>query len=408
MSESTLEVKNTCNKNSALILGGGGARAAYQVGVLKAIAEMVPDNCGNPFPIICGTSAGSINTVALASNASNFHEGIRKITGVWSNFELHHVFYCDAKNLFKRILHWAWANLGPGDRHKGPGSILDNRPLRKLLGQYIDFNNIDKSIQNGELHAYCLTACSYTSGESTTFFDGVPEISDWIRTHREGVREKMSIDHLMASSAIPVIFPSVRLRDEHFGDGSMRQTSPISPALHLGAKKILIIGLRMEKELGSQEPPQFRPSLGQISGYVLDTLFLNSLQSDIERMERMNRTLQETDSNNSDKLKVIDHFVIGPSEDIANIAMKHYLELPKSFRIALKFIGMSKANSRRFISYLMFTKTFCQELIDLGYKDAMNQKQELADFLEKKICPLKRPCLLLKCCSITTLRHIRA
>jgi NTE family protein len=378
-----VDSKNSCKQRSALLLGGGGARAAYQVGVLKAIAEILPEGCHNPFPIICGTSAGSINTVALASNASNFHQGVHRLTEVWSNFELHHVFYADAKNLLKRISHWAWANLGPGDRHEAPGSILDNQPLRKLLGEYIDFNNIDKSIENGELHAYCLTACSYTSGESTTFYDGATDIQDWIRTHREGVREKMNINHLMASSAIPVIFPSVKLGDEHFGDGSMRQTSPISPALHLGAEKILIIGLRMEKELGLPEPPKHRPSLGQISGYVLDTLFLNSLQSDIERMERMNRMVIEAQQGNSEELKVIEHLVISPSKDIANIAMKHFLELPRSFRIALKFLGMAKANSRRFISYLMFTKTFCQELIDLGYNDAMAQKQQLVDFLEK-------------------------
>lgn len=370
-------------KRTALLLSGGGARAAYQVGVLKAVAELVPEGCHNPFPIICGTSAGSINTVALASNASNFHIGIKRIEAVWSNFKLHHVFYSDGKNLLKRISHWAWSNLGPGTWHKGPSSILDNEPLRELLNEHIDFNKIDKSITNGELHAYCLTACSYTSGESTTFFDGSTEIQNWLRTHREGVREKMNIDHLMASSAIPVLFPSVKIGHEHFGDGSMRQISPISPALHLGAEKILIIGLRMEQELGLPEPPRYRPSLGQISGYVLDTLFLNSLHSDIERMERMNRTLRESKSNNSERLKVIEHLVIGPSEDIANIAMKHFLELPKSFRIALRFLGMAKANSRRFISYLMFTQTFCQELIDLGYKDAMSQKEELLEFLVK-------------------------
>jgi len=383
MAETKVDLTKHCNRRTALLLSGGGARAAYQVGVLKAISEMVQEGCPNPFPIICGTSAGSINTVALASNASNFHQGVKKITGVWSNFELHHVFYADAKNLFKRISHWAWANLGPGDRHKAPSSILDNRPLSELLNKHIDFNNINKSIENGELHAYCLTACSYTSGESTTFYDGGPEIKNWLRTHREGIRKKMSIDHLMASSAIPVIFPSVQLGKEHFGDGSMRQISPISPALHLGAEKILIIGLRMEKELGLPEPPRNRPSLGQISGYVLDTLFLNSLQSDIERMERMNRTLKESQSETSEDLRVIDHFVISPSEDIANIAMKHFLELPKSFRIALKFIGMAKANSRRFISYLMFTKNFCRELIELGYNDAISQRKELIDFLEK-------------------------
>jgi len=367
---------------SALILGGGGARAAYQVGVLRAIADMLPDHCKNPFPIICGTSAGSINTAALASNADNFKLGIEKINHVWGNFELGHVFYADGKSLFRRIMRWVWTNLGPGDRDKGPGSLLDNQPLRELLDSNINFNKIDELINAGQLKAYCITACSYSSGESTTFFDGHPQIQNWQRTHREGLREKINLDHLMASSAIPVVFPSVKIGNEYFGDGSMRQISPISPALHLGAEKILIIGLRLEKKLGNSVNQQRRrPTLGQISGYVLDTLFLNSLQSDIERMERMNRTLLEGNKNTTENLKVIEHLVISPSEDIATIAMKHYLELPKSFRIALKFLGMSKANSRRFISYLMFTKTFCQELIELGYKDAMNQADELRAFL---------------------------
>jgi len=374
--------KTDNTRRSALLLGGGGARAAYQVGVLKAIAELVPEGSQNPFPIICGTSAGSINTVALASNASNFHHAVERINSVWANFELHHVFHADGKSLLKRIARWAWANLGPGTWHKGPSSILDNEPLRHLLNHYINFERIDQSIKSGDLHAYCLTACSYTSGESTTFYDGAPEIDNWLRTHREGQREKMSIDHLMASSAIPVLFPSVKIGEEHFGDGSMRQISPISPALHLGADKILIIGLRLENANKVRPTPKRRPTLGQISGYVLDTLFLNSLQSDIERMERMNRTLEATKGSNGDALKIIEHLVISPSEDIANIAMKHYLELPKSFRIALKFLGMGKANSRRFISYLMFTKTFCQELIDLGYRDALAQKSELKSFLE--------------------------
>lgn len=370
-------------RRSALILGGGGARAAYQVGVLKAVAELVPKGNKNPFPIICGTSAGSINTVALASNASNFHEGVERISQVWSNFELHHVFYADAKNLFKRISSWAWYNLGPGTWHKGPSSLLDNQPLRNLLKQHISFDKIEASIHNGDLHAYSLTACSYNSGESTTFYDGHEAIGNWLRTHREGQRTKMSIEHLMASSAIPVIFPSVKLGDEHFGDGSMRQISPISPALHLGAEKILIIGLRMENNHVKPKVASHRPTLGQISGYVLDTLFLNSLQSDIERMERVNQTLRENPNNNSEStLNVIEHIVISPSKDIADIASRHYRDLPRTFRTALRFLGISKGNSRRLISYLMFSRTFCQELIELGYQDALQQKVELIEFLE--------------------------
>lgn len=371
----------SADAKTALILGGGGARAAYQVGVLKAISEFVSPECKNPFPIICGTSAGSINAIALASNAKNFHQGIQKIVHVWSNFELGHVFYVDARHLFGRIAAWFWSHLGFGNWRKGPGSILDNSPLRKLLSNYISFERIDEALDNGDLHAYCLTACSYTSGESTTFFDGDPSIEEWIRTHREGKREKMNIDHLIASSAIPIIFESVKIGQEYFGDGSMRQASPISPALHLGADKILIIGLRKESELGIGEPPKHRPTLGQISGYVLDTLFLNSLQADVERMERLNRILEKDISNEDGDFKEIQHLLINPSQDIADIAKKHYRDLPRSFRLALNFIGLNKGNSRRLVSYLMFTKAFCSELIDLGYNDAMQQKDQLSEFL---------------------------
>ena len=369
------------NSRTALLLGGGGARAAYQVGVLKALSELVPKGCPNPFPIICGTSAGSINTVAMASNANNFHQGVERITQVWSNFKLEHVFYADAKNLTRRISRWAWCNFGPGNWRNGPSSLLDNTPLRHLLNQHVDFNRIDQAISAGHLHGYCITACSYTSGESKTFFDGVEEIDSWQRNRREGIRCKLSIDHLMASSAIPVIFPSVKLGEEHFGDGSMRQSSPISPAIHLGANKVLIIGLRINEDEETPEPPEHRPSLGQISGYVLDTLFLNSLQSDLERMSRTNRVLKDHPDDNPEQLKQIHYRLVAPSRDIADIAQEHYDNLPKSFRMALKLLGMGKSNSRRLVSYLMFDGVFCQRLIDLGYKDAMKQRDALTEFL---------------------------
>ena len=385
MSSDDTSTNITSEKRSALLLGGGGARAAYQVGVLKALSELIQRDQPNPFPIICGTSAGSINTVALASFADDFHTGVSRIVEVWSNFKLHQVFHVDTWSLCKRILSWAWSNIGFGEWQKGPSSLLDNAPLRDLLNRYVDFARIDDAIQSGDLHAYCLTACSYTSGESTTFYDGHAKVRPWTRTHREGRRGEMNIDHLMASSAIPVIFPSVKLGDEYFGDGSMRQNSPISPALHLGAEKILIIGLRKEGSLGRRRAPNFRPSLGQISGYILDTLFLNSLFADIERMERINRTLMEQElepgETTGDGLKPIEHIVISPSEDIADIALKHYKTLPRNFRLALSFIGLNRGNSRRFISYLMFVEGFCQELIELGYRDAMAQRERLCEFL---------------------------
>jgi len=375
------KTKDNPNRQTALFLGGGGARAAYQVGVLKALAEITPKGAANPFPIISGTSAGSINTVAMASNAKDFHQGVERITQVWQNFKLDHVFYADGKNLAKRISSWLWYNIGPGDWRKGPSSLLDNRPLRTLLTEYVDFDRVDTAIKDGDLHGYSITACSYTTGESKIFFDGCDEIEGWDRNRREGIRGKLSIDHLMASSGIPVIFPSVEIGDEHFGDGSMRQSSPISPAIHMGARKLLIIGLRISEGDERARASSYRPSLSQIFGYVLDTLFLNSLQSDIERMDRTNRVLKDHPESSPQELREIDYLIISPSEDIADIAQDHYDNLPRSFRIALKFLGMGKANSRRLVSYLMFDGAFCRQLIELGYKDAIKQKSELSKFL---------------------------
>lgn len=376
-----MQMSSKSTSRIALLLGGGGARAAYQVGVLNALAELVPEGDPSPFKILCGTSAGSINAVAMASNANDFHLGVKRISHVWANFKLSDVFYSDGKNLLKRITHWFWCNIGPGNSNKGPSSLLDNTPLRELLNQYVDFKRIDTSIDEGYLHGYSITACSYTSGESTIFYDGHPSIQSWDRNRREGVRSKLAIDHLMASSAIPIIFPSVNIGDEHYGDGSMRQSSPISPAIHLGADKILIVGLRIDGNKSNEHTKKgsARPSLSQISGYVLDTLFLNSLQSDIERMDRTNKVLSE---DNPANLKKIDYLVVTPSQDIADIAQAHYTELPKSFRIALRFLGMGKSNSRRLVSYLMFNGKFCQRLMDLGYQDALAKKQELADFIK--------------------------
>ena len=374
--------KNNPNSRSALLLSGGGARAAYQVGVLKAIAEMLPEGDPFPFSIICGTSAGSINTIALASNMSNFHTAVDKVHDVWSNFKLSHVFYADTKNLFKRIVNWAWTNIGFGRNDDCPSSLLDNAPLRQLLTQHINFDKISASIDSGDLHAYCVTACSYSTGESTTFFDGNRSINDWQRSNRQGRRSKMNLDHLMASSAIPVVFPSVKIGWEYFGDGSMRQTTPISPALHLGADKILIIGLRQEENKTPFEEQRGHPSLGNIAGYVMDTLFLNGLNADLERMNRVNRILESGNSKAGELFRKINYLIINPSSDISRIAQEYYTDLPKSFRIALMFLGMRKANSQRFISYLMFTKRFTQKLIDLGYRDAKARRQELCEYLE--------------------------
>ncbi len=366
-----------------LILGGGGARAAYQVGVLKAIAELHPEDSHTPFKIISGTSAGSINAIALAANTGSFCEGVRRIVQVWSNFELKQVFRSDARTLLKSMFRWLLSTFMPGSLGgEPPNSLLDNTPLRHLLEEKIDFDDIQRAIDQGTLDAVCVNASSYSSGQSVSFFQSNNDIPEWHRAFRSGSQHKITIDTLMASSAIPVIFPPVKLNGEYFGDGSMRQNTPISPALHLGADKILVIGVRQRSAKKPKAENEF-PSISQISGFIMDTLFLNSMDADIERLERINN-LNSDIPNRNKKFKHIEHLIISPSVDIAEIAHNLFDTFPRPFRLGLKFLGMHKGNSRRLTSYLMFNKPFCSKLIKLGYTDAMRRKEEIHQFLSIK------------------------
>ncbi len=376
--------KPQAKKKIGLILGGGGARAAYQVGVLKAISEIYPESDEQPFRIITGTSAGSINAIGLAGNSGTFKANVDKVVSVWENFQLHHVFKSDAACLIRQMLKWLAATLLPfGWGGETPDSLLDNSPLRELLTKHVEFGHINTAIEQGKLDAVCVNATSYATGKSVSFFQAKPEVSEWKRAFRYGQRGDIDVDKLMASSAIPAIFPSVKIDNEYFGDGSMRQNTPISPAIHLGAEKILVIGVRQKSNSPTPTPAKEaqRPSISQISGYIMDTLFLNSMDADIERLERINALNDQIPEKNR-QYKNIAHLTISPTEDIAEIAHELFYTFPKGFRIALKILGLHKGNSRRLTSYLMFNKEFCQKLTEMGYQDAHNKKQELENFLE--------------------------
>ena len=375
--------KNKSSDKTGLLLSGGGARAAYQVGVLKAISELCPKQESNPFHIISGTSAGSINAVALAAHEGSFKETVARINDVWSNFELHHVFRSDARCLLGRIFKWFTSKILPfGLGGSTPTSLLDNTPLRELLDKNIDFDGICRQLNSGKLGALSLNISSYSSGESITFFDSAHPVEKWNRAYRAGINQKISLDMLMASSAIPVLFPPVKINNEYYGDGSMRQTSPLSPLVHLQAKKIFIIGVRQRSEARDQTNKKTPyPSMAKIAGYVMDTLFLNSLDSDIERLCRIN-AMSEKIAARHNKFIQIDHLIISPSEDLAEIAAELFHTLPASFRWGLKLLGMNKGSNRKFVSYLMFNKPFCKRLIDLGYKDALSRQEEIMAFLE--------------------------
>jgi NTE family protein len=371
---------------TGLILPGGGARNAYQAGVLKAIADMLPEDTKNPFQVISGSSSGALNAVLLASSANRFAEGVDRLWGIWANFHVGKVFKVDSWTAIKSAFGWS-ANFLFGGLTKQPPSVLDNSPLRELLERHIRFVRIQQAIDSGDLRAVSVTASGYSSGLSVTFFQGIQGLVPWKRTRRTGLPTELTLNHLMASSAIPVLFPAVKLRNEYFGDGSMRQTAPLSPALHLGANRLLIIGVRNPEQ--DPLPDDMRdvkyPSFGQISGYIFDTLFMDSLDADIERMRRINHTITETRDKRVEykdtSLRQIDYLVISPSEDVREIVAKYVHNFPKSVRILLKGIGALAREGRPLMSYLMFDAPFCKELMELGYRDGMAAREQILHLL---------------------------
>ena len=371
-----------------LVLPGGGARGAYQVGVMKAVAELLPSGASNPFPIMTGMSAGAINATVLASNALRFQAGVRRLHAVWRNFRIDQVYRTDAWTMLKTSLHWLLAITTGGLGTGNPRALLDNTPLRKLLGGHIHFGGIDRAVQQGALHALAVTASGYSCARAVSFFEGSPGISPWLRARREGRPATIELDHLMASVAVPFIFPPTRVGNEYFGDGAIRESTPLSAAVHLGAERLLVVGVRDEiarDEGDGQVQPDY-PSFGQIAGYMLDTIFLDGLYADLERLTRINRIVAQFPPGTIEKslgenLKRIDAMIIVPSEDIREIAQRHVGAFPRAVRLLLRGMGAFNAGGRQLISYLLFEKAYCEELIALGYRDAMARKDHLLPFI---------------------------
>ena len=368
-----------------LVLPGGGARAAYQVGVLKGLAEMLPQDAPSPFPIISGTSAGAINAALIASHAQDFRHGVAYLDHVWREIRSEKVFKVGAFTALKTSAHWIFTLLSGGmDRHN-PIFILNNAPLRDLLKEHIDFDRLEEAIDGGALDALAITASGYTSARSITFYQGRRGLEPWHRTRRLGQPVELTLDHVMASVALPVIFPAVQIGREYFGDGSMRQSAPLSPAVHLGADRVLVIALRNEQpnRLPLEQEAVPYPSLGQIAGYLLDTLFMDSIYGDLERLQRINNTVSRI-KDGEQPLKMIDTLVITPSEDIRDIATKHKNEFPRSVRFLLRGIGGLHRSGSQLLSYLLFESGYCRDLIDLGVRDAQANADKLLPFIGAK------------------------
>lgn len=377
-------------KRIALILTGGGARAAYQVGVLKAIAEFLPRRAHSPFPIICGTSAGALNAATLAVNAGNFSMGVQYLVNTWKNFHANQIYRTDVVGVFNNTVLWLAGLIfsAIGINKLSQVSLLDNSPLVELLEEMLPCEKIQESIDAGLLHALSITASGYGSGQSVTFYQGVKQLVPWQRTGRVGVAMEINIQHLLASAALPFIFPATLIHREYFGDGSMRQIAPISAALHLGATRVLIIGVTVN---GYTEHPDRAdihdyPSLARIAGHALNSIFLDSMEVDLERLKKINDlvAIMPDEMRERANLRHVDVLAVSPSQPIEKIAERYAAELPWTIRLLLRLIGARQHSGGTLVSYLLSEKKFCRALIDLGYQDALKRREEIMGFLDVK------------------------
>lgn len=396
----TLPVRHYDQPLTALLLSGGGARAAYQVGVLEALSDLRrachAHHGGNPFGILAGTSAGSINAAALACGADHFDLAVHRLTHHWSSLTVDGVYHADHPNLLRTGLRWmgllalGWAL--PSRRRLRPRSLLDNAPLRQRLQDLLPMHRITHLLDQGHLHALAVTASSYTTGQHVTFFDTRAALEPWSRSQRSARRTTIGHEHLLASSAIPFVFPATALPpdnpQEYFGDGAMRQTAPLSPVIHLGANRVLVIGVgRTQPQAGPSEAalPAY-PSLAHVAGHALSSIFLDTLPLDIERAQRINQTVALVPASERARtgLRRLEILQINPSDRLDSLAAQHVRDLPQGMRNLLRVLGVDSqrpdTQGAALASYLMFTPSYIQALMALGRSDTVARRDDVVRF----------------------------
>jgi len=372
-----LETKNA--DRIALLLSGGGARAAYQVGVLRAIAELLPKDASNPFHIISGTSAGALNAASLACHAHRLRTGVRLLEYVWKHISSDQIYTPQSG----KLLGSASIMLLSSIRTKKtdiPRSLLDNSPLLDLLQRVLKLNKIQRNIDRGLLDALSITTSAYGTGESVSFYQGMKGLNDWEGPHRIGRRDRISHSHLMASSALPVLFPAVKIGDQYYGDGAVRQLAPTSTPIHLGATRLLAIGVSGNRSKSPLENKMtVPPSISQIIGHMLNSAFVDTLDNDLEFLRDMNDVLDYLPARIRNRKKIsakkIELLEISPSKEINTLATEFYDELPKQMARHIK-----PDTSSTLLSLVLFEKGFCNALRKMGYEDAISKEHEIRQF----------------------------
>jgi NTE family protein len=380
--EPVAEVGAKTSPRVALVLPGGGARSAYQVGALKAIAGWCRPGSPLPFRVLCGTSAGAILAAVLASYAPRFRLGVSALDRVWRDFHVGQVFRTDTATMLRGGAHAMLALASGGWLVRPPRSLLDNAPLRQLLEWRVNFDRVRQALDSGLLDALAITATSFTSGESVAFIDAVQPLPGWERPGQRGVAAQLGLDHLMASAAIPFLFPPVQMLGSHFGDGAMRQMTPLAPAIRLGADRILVIGVRERGRPPGRSAMAGPPTFGQIFGFMLDTLFMEGLDTDLERLERTNELVAQSEAGAlCVGLRRIDALVLHPQSDLSAAAAAHARELPRSVRALLRTMGAGRERGAQLSSYLLFEAGYTRALMQMGYQDALARREEICRFL---------------------------
>jgi NTE family protein len=371
-------------KRPGLVLSGGGARGAYQAGVVKGIADIASDlGIRQPLPILTGISAGAINASYLASGCDDFSLAAEKMSLMWSRLTADRVFKTDALAAGRSGLRLITdATVGALYQKKLARSLLDTTPLRHLMTETIPFDRIQQNIIDGHLKALAITAMNYANSTSITFVQGRPSAPMWTRARRRSERSTIDVPHVMASSALPLFFPPVKVGDHHFGDGTLRNQAPLSPAIHLGAQKLIVVSVRKSDAPATTPTPSVDPSLARVLGVMLNALLLDSLDADMERMSRINTTvsLVPEEQRQALSLRPVDYLWIRPSQDIGQLAGDLFERLPRVIRYLVGGLGSSREASE-LTSYLLFDPDFCGQLVAMGHKDALAQRDQIAKFI---------------------------